>query len=108
MLLSSKSANNLKVELLIVIKDQARAPHERKAGVLDKSKPKRRLSVRRSPLLLRQLKPPLFRSLQQRQFSSVNFNRNDLLDLQTLWPVLLLSKSDKLPKVELLVVLLVE
>jgi len=32
--------------LLIAIKDQARGPHERKADVLDKSKPKSRPSVR--------------------------------------------------------------
>ena len=37
----SKSANRQKVDLLIAIKDQARAPHERKADALVKSKLKR-------------------------------------------------------------------
>ena len=36
-LLSSQSANIAKVELLVVIMDQARAPHKWKANVLDES-----------------------------------------------------------------------
>jgi len=50
-LLSSKSANRWKVELLIAIKDQARALHYLKAHPLVKSKLKSRPSVRQAPLL---------------------------------------------------------
>jgi len=50
-LLSSESANIPKVEVLIVIKDQARALHCLKAHPLVKSKLKSRPSVRPSPLL---------------------------------------------------------
>jgi len=69
-LLSSKSNNIPKVEVLIAIKDQARALHYWKANVLVKSKPKRRPSVRQSPLLRLQLKRPFFASLLRQ------FNRN--------------------------------
>ena len=96
-LLSSQSDKIPKVELLIAIKDQARALHYLKAHPLDKSKPKRRPSVRPSPLLRLQLKPALFRLLQRQ------FNRNQLLHQPTLWRVLLSSQSDKIPKVELLI-----
>jgi len=51
MLLSSKSANIPKVEVLIVMKDQVWELHELKADVLDKSQPKRWPSVRRLPEL---------------------------------------------------------
>jgi len=84
--------------LLIAIKDQARVPHEWKADVLDKSKPKSRPSLRRAPLLRLQLKLPFFRALQQHQF-----NRNQLLHQQTLRCVLLSSQSNKFPKVKLLI-----
>jgi len=50
-LLSSESDNIPKVVLLIAKTDQARAPHERKADPLVKSKLKSRPSVRQSPLL---------------------------------------------------------
>jgi len=52
-LLSSQSNKIPKVVLLIVNKDQARVLHYRKADVLVKSQPKRRPSVRQSPLLHR-------------------------------------------------------
>jgi len=79
--------------LLIAIKDQARALHERKADVLVKSKLKRRPSLRPSPVLRR-----LFRWLQQRQF-----NRNNLHHQPTLRHVLISSQSGKIPKVVLLI-----
>jgi len=51
MLISSKSANIPKVEVLIAIKNQVREIHEPKADILNKSKPKSRPSVLCLPLL---------------------------------------------------------
>jgi len=68
--------------------DQARGLHEPKAGVLDKSKPKRRLSVCRSPLLRLQLKPAHFECC-----SGVNLR---LLHLSTVVaPVIIKEKQQK-------------
>jgi len=79
--------------LLIAIKDQAWALHYLKAHPLVKSKPNRRPSVRRSPLLRQ-----LFCSLQLRQFI-----HNNLHHQPTLRRVLLSSLSDKILKVVLLI-----